>query len=122
MKTSICRTQVNNSIMCGYFCIEFIDFMLAGKTLIDYASLFSPYDFQGKNHFGNDGSQNYLVFQPMYKYFKMIGNTHCISESKYEGLSDEITEPPTTSDNSLAPTLSYIGKKTRVKFNGSCLK
>ena len=25
--------------------------------------------FQDKNHFGNDGSQNYLVFQPMYKYF-----------------------------------------------------
>ena len=52
----------------------------------------------------------------------MIGNTHCISKSKYKGLSDEITEPPTTSDNSLAPTLSCIGKKTRVKFNESCLK
>ena len=78
--------------------------------------------FQDKNHFGNDGSQNYLVFQPMCKYFKMIGNTHCISKSKYKGLSDEITEPPTTSDNSLAPTLSCIGKKTRVKFNESCLK
>ena len=45
MKTNICRPQVNNSIMCGYFCIEFIDFMLAGKTLVDYASLFSPYGF-----------------------------------------------------------------------------
>ena len=31
--------------MCGYFCIGFIDFKLAGKTLIDYTSLFSPYDF-----------------------------------------------------------------------------
>ena len=31
--------------MCGYFCIGFIDFMLAGKTLIDYTNLFSPYDF-----------------------------------------------------------------------------
>ena len=31
--------------MCGYFCIGFIDFMLAGKTLIDYTALFSPYDF-----------------------------------------------------------------------------
>ena len=31
--------------MCGYFCIEFIDFMLAGKTLTDYTNLFSPYDF-----------------------------------------------------------------------------
>ena len=32
--------------MCRYFCIGFIDFMLAGKTLIDYTSLFSPYDFE----------------------------------------------------------------------------
>ena len=32
--------------MCAYFCIGFIDFMFAGKTLIDYTSLFSPYDFE----------------------------------------------------------------------------
>ena len=31
--------------MCGYFCIRFIDFMLAGKTVIDYTNLFSSYDF-----------------------------------------------------------------------------
>ena len=28
--------------MCGYFCIGFIDFMLAGKTLVEYTNLFSP--------------------------------------------------------------------------------
>ena len=38
--------QANNSIMCGYFCIEFTDFMLAGKKLADFNSLFSPYDFK----------------------------------------------------------------------------
>ena len=27
--------------MCGYFCIGFIDFMVAGKTLTDFANLFS---------------------------------------------------------------------------------
>ena len=32
--------------MCGYFCIGFIDFMLAGKKLTDFTSLFSPYDFK----------------------------------------------------------------------------
>ena len=32
--------------MCGYFCIGFIDFMLAGKNLIDFTNLFSPYDFK----------------------------------------------------------------------------
>ena len=31
--------------MCRYFCIEFIDFMLAAKKLIDYTNLFSPHDF-----------------------------------------------------------------------------
>ena len=38
-------TQANDSIMCGYFCIGFIDFMLADKTLTDYTNLLSPYDF-----------------------------------------------------------------------------
>ena len=46
IKTNIFRIQANNSIMCGYFCIGFIDFMLANKNLIDYTSLFSPYDFK----------------------------------------------------------------------------
>ena len=46
IKTNIFRIQTNNSIMCGYFCIGFIDFMLAGKTLVDYTSLFSSYDFE----------------------------------------------------------------------------
>ena len=31
--------------MCGYFCIGFIDFMLADKKLTDHTNLFSPYDF-----------------------------------------------------------------------------
>ena len=28
--------------MCGYFCIEFINFMFKGETLLDYTNLFSP--------------------------------------------------------------------------------
>ena len=32
--------------MCGYFCIEFINYMLKGKTLLDYTNLFSPNDFK----------------------------------------------------------------------------
>ena len=40
IKANIFRVQVNNSVMCGYFCIGFIDFMLAGKTLIDYTNFF----------------------------------------------------------------------------------
>ena len=33
IKANIFRVQANNSIMCGYFCIRFIDFMLADKKL-----------------------------------------------------------------------------------------
>ena len=32
--------------MCGYFCIGFIDFMFAGKTLVGFTSLFFPHDFE----------------------------------------------------------------------------
>ena len=39
---NIFRVQANNSIMCGYFCIGFIDFMLAGKKLTDFNSFFFP--------------------------------------------------------------------------------
>ena len=45
-KINIFRIQADNSIMCGYFCIGFIDFMSANKILIDFTSLFSPHDFK----------------------------------------------------------------------------
>ena len=42
---NIFRIQAYDSIMCGYFCIGFIDFMLAGKTLTEFTNLFSPNNF-----------------------------------------------------------------------------
>ena len=39
-KANIFRIQAYNSIMCGYFCIEFIDFVRAGKTLAEFTNLF----------------------------------------------------------------------------------
>ena len=45
IKANIFWVQANNSVLCGYFCIGFIDFMLAGKKLTDFTILFSPYDF-----------------------------------------------------------------------------
>ena len=45
IKTNIFRIQAYDSIMCGYFCIGFIDFMLAGKTLTEFTNLFSPNNF-----------------------------------------------------------------------------
>ena len=38
--------QAYDSIMCGYFCIRFIDFMLKGKTLLEYTNLFSPNEYK----------------------------------------------------------------------------
>ena len=46
IKSNIFRIQAYDSIMCGYFCIEFINYMLKGKTLLDYTNLFSPNDFK----------------------------------------------------------------------------
>ena len=37
------------SVMCGYFCIEFIDFMLKGKSLTDFTISFSPNDFKNND-------------------------------------------------------------------------
>ena len=61
-KTNIFRVQANDSVMCGYFCIEFTDFMLAGKKMTDYTNLFSPRDFKENDitvlsYFKNDKMQ-----------------------------------------------------------------
>ena len=48
LKTNIFKMQAYDSIMCGYFCIGFIDFMLAGKTLTDFTSIFSPNNLKKK--------------------------------------------------------------------------
>ena len=49
--------QDNESITCGFYCITFIEYMLAGKTLLYYTDLFSP----------NDYKRNDKI---IYKYFK----------------------------------------------------
>ena len=46
IKTNIFRIQAYDSVMCGYFCIGFIDFMFKGKTLTEYTNLFSQNDFK----------------------------------------------------------------------------
>ena len=51
-----------------------------------------------------------------------ITNTDYISSWKPKGLSTESIKPPTTSGNSITPEINYYGPKTRVKFNGACLK
>ena len=50
IKTNIFRVQAYDSVMCGCFCIGFIDFMLKEKTLIEYTNLFSPNNFEKNDH------------------------------------------------------------------------
>ena len=45
-KINIYRIQVYDSIMCGYICIGFIDFMLKDKNLLEYTNLFSPVEYK----------------------------------------------------------------------------
>ena len=95
--------------------------LLAENELNKLKTFDSSY-FIGKSHFEEDGTQNYLVFQPLNKHFKVITNTDYVSSWKSKGLSAETIKPPTTSDNSLTPAVNYYGTKTRVKFTGSCLE
>ena len=99
------------------------DHLLVQNELNKLKAFDSSY-YHGKNYFDEDGALNYLVFQPINKYFKVITTnaTNYVSSWKSKGLSDESIKPPATSDNSLNPELSYYGTKTRVKFTGSCLK
>ena len=44
--TNIYRIQAYHSIMCGYFCVGFIDFVLKGRSWLEYTNLFSPNDYE----------------------------------------------------------------------------
>ena len=61
--------------------------------------------FIGKSHFEEDGTQNYLVFQPMYRYFTLI---NYINYQKSKGLSDERINSINTPST---PKLDYYGTK-----------
>ena len=64
--------------------------------------------FKGKGYFEEHGTQNYLVFQPMNRYFKKIvgiGAGNYIYFWKSKGLSDERINSITTSNYSITPEL-----------------
>ena len=95
------------------------------KVKVSYKKVqvfYSSY-FRGKSHFEDDATQNYLLFQPMYRYHKKIYGGYHISSWKSEvWIIWESIKPPTTSYNSLPSPLNYTGTKTRVKFEDQCLK
>ena len=66
--------------------------------------------FKGKGHFEEDGAKNYLVYQPMYRYFKRIagvGGGNYIYIWKSKGLSDERINSITTANYIIIPELDY---------------
>ena len=74
--------------------------------------------FTGKSHFEEDATQNYLVFQRMHRYFKMIvGDGSYIYSWKSKGLPGKKINSIKTSNHGITPNLSYYGTRTR-----SCLK
>ena len=78
--------------------------------------------FIGKSYFEEDGTPNHLVFQPLDRYLKTAANINYILSWKSKGLSNESIKPPATSDNNLTPLLIHYRSKTKVYFDGACLK
>ena len=72
------------------------DHLLVRNKLNKLKSFDSSY-FIGKNHLEEDGAPNYLLFQPMYRYFTIITDTDYISSWKSKDSSDKSFKPPTTS-------------------------
>ena len=64
--------------------------------------------FIGKSHFDEDVTQNYLVFKPLNKHFKLITNADYVSSWKSKGLSSKSIKPPARSNNSLTPALLLL--------------
>ena len=94
-------------------------YLFVENELNKYKTFDSSY-FIGKSHFEEDGIHNYLVFQPIHKYFEFVN----INNEWYiiSWLSEESIKLPVTSDNSLNPLINYYYNKIRKTFTGSCLK
>ena len=76
--------------------------------------------FRGQNYFEEDGTQNYLVFQPIYKYFEKTGNK--VSSWKSKGFSDEkIISTTTSTDKSVTKTI-YDNIRIKVGFSRDLLR
>ena len=85
-------------------------YLLVGNELKKLQKFDAAY-FRGKSHFEEDGTQNYLAFQPMYRYFKRIagvGSCNYIYFWKPKGLSDERLDSFTASNYKIIPELSFM--------------
>ena len=97
------------------------DHLLVQNELKKLQTFDSNY-FIGKNYFEVEGTQNYLVFQQISRYFKTTANTKLIWSWESKGLSNKTITPYATSHNSITPLIDHCDVKIRLKFNKSCLK
>ena len=81
--------------------------------------------FKGKGHFEEGDTQNYVVFQPIYRHFKRVASAasgNYIYFWKSKGFSDEKINSITILNYGITPEVRYYSSKARVKFSGSCLR
>ena len=76
--------------------------------------------FRGKNYFEKDGMENYLEFQPVYKYFEKTGDK--VSSWKSKGLSGEEIISTTTSTDKSATKKIFDNARIKIEFNGDLLR
>ena len=76
--------------------------------------------FRGKNYFDDDGTQNYSIFQPVYKYFEISSGKITSWESR--GLSNEKNSFSHRLINTQPPIPAYDNARIKVKSNGDFLK
>ena len=87
------------------------------ETKLKKLEQFDTAYFRGKNYFGDHGSRNYLVFQPFYKYFEMVGNKVFSWESK--GMSNEKISSAYAPHANRTQKIVYENARIKLKLNGA---
>ena len=80
--------------------------------------------FRGKNYFDGDGTQNYLVFQGVYKYFEDVDVSETVIKFQASsGISKGLSDEKMSSDSGYTgPLIEYKNARIKLKFGGSILK
>ena len=80
--------------------------------------------FIGQTYFGNDGSQNFSIFQPIYKTLTTLsGLPNTIAEWESKGLSNKKIKSAFAAAHTLSPKLVWMNNsRIRIEFKRSCLK
>ena len=93
------------------------------KNELKKLKTFNSSYFLGKSYFEDDGIQNYLIFQPKHRYFKIVSaDNDTILSWRSKGLSSQSIKEPTAPNKLLNPSLDHVGSRIKVNFIGDCLK